>query len=445
MHNMPKESELELGRFGEYLLKSRIVPEKYARYYVSWVRRFLSQAPGGVATTRQDRAAIFLENLRPDVESWQLDQAEKAIRLYFSNYLTEAGAEKSPSELKPDAAGFLRQADVMDAVRRLIRLRHYSYSTEQTYLGWLQRFFRYAAGREAPPEEGLFQITPPCVRDYLAYLAIKERVSASTQNQAFNALLFMCREVLRLDLGDLSQSVRARRGSRLPVVLSRDEVKALLSRMQGTAQLMAGVIYGGGLRVTECCRLRVKDVDFGGSLLYVRAGKGNKDRTTLLPESLKATLAAHLERVRALHQKDLAEGHGEAALPDALDRKYPNAGKEWCWQFVFPSRTLSVDPRCGKIRRHHVSDTALQKAVHDAVRSAQIAKPASVHTLRHSFATHLLLHGVDIRQIQDYLGHANVETTMIYTHVVKDLRHPATSPLDLLRDGARGSPVETSR
>jgi integron integrase len=228
-------------------------------------------------------------------------------------------------------------------------------------------------------------------------------------------------------------------------VLSRDEVKALLSRMQGTAQLMAGVIYGGGLRVTECCRLRVKDVDFGGSLLYVRAGKGNKDRTTLLPESLKATLAAHLERVRALHQKDLAEGHGEAALPDALDRKYPNAGKEWCWQFVFPSRTLSVDPRCGKIRRHHVSDTALQKAVHDAVRSAQIAKPASVHTLRHSFATHLLLHGVDIRQIQDYLGHANVETTMIYTHVVKDLRHPATSPLDLLRDGARGSPVETSR
>jgi integron integrase len=414
MYNMQKESELELGRFGEYLLKGRIVPEKYARYYVSWVRKFLVQIPERAGVTREDRIAIFIENLRPYAEDWQVDQAEKALRVYFSNYLTDGGTGQSVSELKPDETGGYRQVDVLDAVRRLIRLRHYSHSTEQTYIGWLQRFFRYLESLGKPVQAGTVRITAQGVRDFLAFLAIKERVAASTQNQAFNAILFLCREVLRLELGDVSQSVRAKRGTRLPVVLTVEEVQALLSRMQGTARLMAELIYGGGLRVMECCRLRVKDLDFSANLLYVRSGKGNKDRTTLLPESLKEVLSVHLERVKEFHKNDLADGHGEVELPDALGRKYPNACREWCWQFIFPSRTLSVDPRCGKVRRHHVSDTALQNAVHDAVRAAGIAKPASVHTLRHSFATHLLLAGTDIRQIQDYLGHSHVETTMIY-------------------------------
>jgi len=258
-------------------------------------------------------------------------------------------------------------------------------------------------------------------------------VAASTQNQAFNALLFLCREVLKMDWGDWSGTVRARQGRRLPVVLSEAEVQSVLSKMQGTAQLMARLIYGAGLRVMECCRLRVKDLDFDNNLVLVREGKGKKDRSTILPQCIREDLLAHLKRVKTLHEEDLVAGVGEVWLPDALDRKYPNAPKEWGWQYVFPSKTLSTDPRSGKVRRHHVSDNAIQAAVRSAVKIAAISKPASVHTLRHSFATTLLLHGVDLRQIQDYLGHANVETTMIYTHVVKDLRNPATSPLDLMQ------------
>ena len=226
--------------------------------------------------------------------------------------------------------------------------------------------------------------------------------------------------------------MRARHGKRLPVVFSANEVKALFSHMAGTPRLMAELIYGGGLRVSECCTIRVKDVDFDNNLLHIRQAKGDKDRCTLLSVSVKPTLVCHLNRVKALHDKDIADGYGEAALPGALARKYSKAGKEWGWQFVFPSRTLSVDRQDGKIRRFHATDTAVQKAVKDAIRAAAIAKHASVHTLRHSFATSLLLHGVDIRQIQEYLGHTRVETTMIYTHVVKDLRNPVTSPLDLL-------------
>jgi integron integrase len=273
------------------------------------------------------------------------------------------------------------------------------------------------------------------VKDYLAYLANRRGVAASTQNQAFSALLFLTGEILHLELGDLKAGLRAKRGQRLPTVLTVEEVRRVLEAMAGTARVMAELLYGGGLRVMECCRLRVKDLDFDNSLIFVRSGKGDKDRTTLLAESVQPALQAHLERVKELHQRDQKAGVGPVWLPDALARKYPEAGKAWGWQWVFPSKTLSTDPRSGAIRRHHVSDMVIQRAVKEAVRKAEIVKPASVHTLRHSFATHLLLHGVDLRQIQDYLGHKNVETTMVYTHVVKDLRSHARSPLDLLRKG----------
>ena len=242
----------------------------------------------------------------------------------------------------------------------------------------------------------------------------------------------MCREVLNLELGALAEGVRARQGHRLPVALSVEETGRLLSSMKGTARLMAWVIYGGGLRVMECCRLRVKDLDFENRLVFVRGGKGDKDRSTLLAEATCPALREHLESVRKYYEEDRRAGVGGVWLPEALGRKYPKAGTEWGWQWVFPSQTLSTDPRAGVVRRHHVSDVMIQKAVRDAALRAGIHKPTSVHTLRHSFATHLLLNGVDLRQIQDYLGHASVETTMIYTHVVKDFRNPAKSPLDLL-------------
>lgn len=272
------------------------------------------------------------------------------------------------------------------------------------------------------------------VKSFLTYLATRRRVSAGTQNQAFSALVFLCREVLRLPETDLDAGVRAKATQRLPAVLSTVETARLLEAMSGTARLMAEVTYGGGLRVMECCRLRVKDVDFENDLLFVRDGKGGKDRSTLLAKAVKERLREHLARVRELHAQDLAAGAGAARLPDALERKYPQAGREWGWQFVFPAKNLSVDPRGGKVRRHHASDMVLQRAVKEAVAKAGIDKPVSVHTLRHSFATHLLLAGVDLRQIQELLGHASVETTMIYTHVVKNLRAPATSPLDVLKN-----------
>jgi integron integrase len=229
-------------------------------------------------------------------------------------------------------------------------------------------------------------------------------------------------------------AARAKRGERLPVVLSVPETAALLGTMQGTPRLMAGLIYGGGLRVSECCQLRVKDVDFDQGLVFVRSGKGDNDRSTLLAEVGREELRAHLRKSEAQHQADRQAGLAGVWMPDALDRKYPNAGRELGWFWVFPSQTLSVDPRAGVVRRHHVSDSVIQKAVKVAAQAARIHKPVSVHTLRHCFATHLLLNGVDIRQIQEYLGHANVETTMIYTHVVKDLRNPARSPLDMISD-----------
>ena len=317
----------------------------------------------------------------------------------------------------------------LEQLRTRLRTRHYSYRTEYTYADWVRRFLDYAAQQQGVLHP---QVESQVVRDYLAHLAVRQRVSASTQNQAFCAILFLCREVLGLNLESVSPGVKAKRGERLPVVLSMPETLALLGAMSGTPSLMAALIYGGGLRVSECCELRIKDIDFDQGLVFVRSGKGDKDRSTLLAEFRREELRAHLRESEAQHQADRQAGLAGVWMPDALDRKYPNAGRELGWFWVFPSRTLSTDPRAGVVRRHHVSDSLIQKAVKAAAQEARIHKPVSVHTLRHSFATHLLLNGVDIRQIQEYLGHANVETTMIYTHVVKEFRNPARSPLDII-------------
>jgi integron integrase len=268
------------------------------------------------------------------------------------------------------------------------------------------------------------------VQSFLNDLALNQKVAVSTQNQALNALVFLYREVLHMDLGDIGKIERPRRPARLPVVLTQAEARRLLSAMTGTHQLMASLLYGTGMRLMECVRLRVKDVDFAANHILVRDGKGFKDRTTMLPDCLKAGLQMHLKRVKLLHEADLAAGQGKVYLPFALGKKYPNAEREWGWQYVFPAAGLSRDPRSSQMRRHHVNEQGLQRAVKEAVRLAGINKPASCHALRHSFATHLMEKKYDIRTVQELLGHKDVTTTQIYTHVMANPGIGVQSPLD---------------
>ncbi len=313
---------------------------------------------------------------------------------------------------------------LLEQVRGRIRFKHYSIRTEQAYLDWIKRFIRHF-GKRHPRDMGAAE-----VQEFLTHLAVAGRVAASTQNQAKSALLFLYREVLELELPWLDDVEAAKTPKRLPVVLTGAEVMAMLVRLDGTNALVARLLYGTGLRIMECLRLRVKDVIFERGEILVRDGKGAKDRVTMLPASVAPGLREHMERVRELHRQDLVAGHGEVYLPYALDRKYPGAGREWMWQYVFPSAQLSVDPRSGAVRRHHVQDQSVQRAIKTAVRAAGIHKPATPHTLRHSFATSLLQSGYDIRTVQELLGHADVKTTMIYTHVLNRGGRGVVSPID---------------
>jgi integron integrase len=313
---------------------------------------------------------------------------------------------------------------LLDRVRDVTRLKHYSVRTERTYCDWIERFIRFH-GMRHPAE-----MAEPEVSEFLTDLARVGNVSASTQNQALSALLFLYKEVLKQEIGWLKRVERAKKPARLPMVLSRDEVHKIFAHLHGAPQLMAGLLYGSGLRLMECVRLRVKDVDFAYARITLRDTKGGRDRVTMLPVNLAAPLQLHLQKVKAQHEQDLADGFGEVWLPDALARKYPNAAREWSWQFVFPSSRISVDPRSQVKRRHHIDESALQQAVKKAVCAAMLTKPASCHTFRHSFATHLLENGYDIRTVQELLGHKDVSTTMIYTHVLNRPGIGVRSPLD---------------
>ncbi|MDD2725497.1 MAG: integron integrase [Methylovulum sp.] len=315
---------------------------------------------------------------------------------------------------------------LLDQVRDRIRVKHYSISTEKLYVHWIKRFILFH-GKRHPAEMG-----SPEIEMFLTHLAVDGQVSASTQNQALSALLFLYKEVLVLDLPLLENVVRAKRPQRLPVVLTRTEVRAVLVRMKGVYALMAHLLYGTGMRLMECVRLRVKDVDFGRGEIMVRCGKGGKDRVTMLPSSVVAGLQAHLVQRRALFDDDKRAGKANVYMPDALGRKYPNAANEWPWQYIFVSGSYSIDPRSGVERRHHIDEKLLQRAMKKAVQAAEITKPATPHTLRHSFATHLLEAGYDIRTVQQLLGHSDVSTTMIYTHVLNKGGLGVLSPLDQL-------------
>jgi len=312
----------------------------------------------------------------------------------------------------------------LDSVRRAIRVRHYSVRTERSYLHWIRRYILFHKKRH-PVDMGDTEVA-----GFLSWLASERKVSASTQNQALNALNFLYAKVLDRPIGELHGVVRARRPKRLPVVLAREEVDRLLQQLTGRHWLIASLMYGSGLRLMEALRLRVKDVDLSMRSITVREGKGGKDRVTILPNALSAHLEAQIGTVRSLHQRDLEAGFGTVSLPGALARKYPGAEYEFGWQFLFPSDRRSRDPESGVVRRHHLYHTSMQRAVKQAVRKAGIIKPASSHTLRHSFATHLLEGGYDIRTVQELLGHSDVKTTMIYTHVLNRGGRGVRSPLD---------------
>ena len=314
---------------------------------------------------------------------------------------------------------------LVDRIKTVLRTLHYAYRTEQSYLEWICRFINFNGLKEPT------KLNPADVRIYLEYLATEREIAGNTQRQALNAIVFLYNKVLQKPLGEIGPYERPKRPKRLPVVLTREEKDRVLCEMTGIYTLMAGLLYGSGLRLLECVRLRVKDVDFGHQQIMVRDGKGAKDRVTILPEKYQEELKEHLEKVKKQHDKYLAQGHGEVYLWPSLERKYPNIAKEWGWQYVFPANNLSVDPRSGKVRRHHIEEGTLQKAVKSAIRKAGIAKQASCHTLRHSFATHLLEAGYDIRTVQELLGHADVSTTMIYTHVLNKPGLAVKSPADL--------------
>jgi integron integrase len=313
---------------------------------------------------------------------------------------------------------------LLDRVRQRIRLKGYSIRTEKAYSEWIKRYILFHNKRH-PNEMGKQEIEA-----FLSHLVVNRNVAPSTQNQAFNAILFLYEQVLEKSMPEDISAIRSKKPARVPTVMTPEETRRVISAMQGTHQLMAEVLYGCGLRLIECVRLRVKDIDFALNQVIVRDGKGHKDRITVLPRKFRQSIQVHLIDVRKLHEKDLQEGYGRVFLPYALARKFPGADRQWGWQYVFPSKTLSVDPRSGIRRRHHIHGSSMRKSLKAAARQAGIVKPISCHTLRHSFATDLLANGYDIRTIQDLLGHKDVSTTMVYTHVLNRGGKGVVSPLD---------------
>jgi len=371
----------------------------------------------------------FQKFLMDRFQDWQIDQAVSAVKQYkyfMDRFNHDERIGKQPvvrNTHHPDAQDWISARKNM---LEMLRLRHRSYQTEKSYLRWLDSFARFLKNR---PHQNL---TEQDLRSFLTYLAVEKRISVSTQNQAFNALLFFYRNVLEKDIENMEDTIRSKIPTRLPVVMTKEEIRMVISRLGHPMKLMASLIYGGGLRLNECLSLRVKDVDFSRSSLSIRQGKGGKDRETLLPDGVVPRLKDHLESIRNLYDMDRKEGRPGVALSESLARKYPSAPTEWGWFWVFPSPGLCEDPYTGKLCRFHVHPSSLQRAFRTAVLAAGITKKASVHTLRHSFATHLLESGHDIRTIQELLGHSSVQTTMIYTHVAKKNRLGVISPAENL-------------
>jgi integron integrase len=477
MNSVKGKNENWAGSFWQLFLGKLIqlgIDPKQAEWLIKWAEGFAKSMKGPLASRSAADVLLYLEKVakRPNIKDWQVKQAVQALQHLYQDQYDSAWARKWQwDKAEAHALALLKQhanntepiitnlksasiprgqdlavrlenppeADFLDRVtdpdlkneaavllgklRFEIRRRHYSLRTEQAYEGWALRFIAFCRSISIDePRE-------PEVKSFLDYLVDNRQVSASTQSQALNALVFFFKTAYGQPLGEIGAFTRSRRPKKLPEVLSESEVEKVLGAMSGTLELMAGLLYGSGLRLTECLRLRVKDIDFEYRQIKVW-GKGQKHRATVLPRLYENALRQHLERVKALHQEDLAAGHGQVHMDPALARKYPKAAGQWQWQYVFPARQRSVDPRSGRIRRHHIHETSLQKAVAAAARKCGLTKQVGCHTLRHSFATHLLENGADIRTVQELLGHENVATTMIYTHVMNRPGVNVQSPAD---------------
>ncbi len=419
----------KLMEFEKFLKSRNLVQEDKIKYYSNWVDKYLHGIGYRDEAITRDSIVSFSNAMLQDKRyaDWQVRQAENAVRIYVTNFLNlnlrpQVPAKEDGKELQLE----LSWDDAILRMRESLRLRHYSYRTEQTYVEWIERFKKYLRKGDA------YSVTDDDVRNYLTNLAVKMRVSASTQNQAFNSILFLFRYVLNREMGEMRDNVRAKRPFRLPVVFSVAEVARIISHLDGTAALMVKLMYGCGLRLNECMRLRVNSIDLERNLVHVRAAKGDKDRMVPMPVSLRNDLKKHLERLKELHRKDISQGYGQVHMPEALDRKYPNASSEFGWQWFFPMAKPSVDPRSGRVMRHHLLDRAFQKIVKVAIEKAGVNKHGTCHSFRHSYATHLLEDGTDIKVIQELLGHKSMETTMIYTHVAQKKLAVVESPLDKL-------------
>jgi len=444
-------------RYIQYLANNDVKPT-VTRWYVIRAEQYIKALPGKRLANHCAKNVVDyldLQSKNTKIDDWQFCQIVDAIQKLFAllevPWLDEvdwdhwlhssALSDSHPSIARetPAAETISRLASISGSeqakVRRLhgevlkqllivIRQRGYSIRTEQAYESWATRFIAYCDNRD-PRTLGADEVV-----SFLQHLAVRRNVAASTQNQALNALVFFYDQVMQQPLGDMGGFIRAKRPKKLPVVLTQNEVQRLLGQLNGRHKLMASLLYGTGMRLMDCVRLRVQDIDFEYRQIIVRDGKGKKDRVVPLPERLIEPLKAHLVEVRKIHRDDLENDGGQVYLPGALSRKYPNAAKEWGWQYVFPSGRLSVDPRSGKVRRHHIHENGLQKAVKKATAPAGITKRVNCHALRHSFATHLLENGYDIRTVQELLGHADVSTTMIYTHVLNRGGQGVRSPLD---------------
>jgi integron integrase len=410
-----------LRAYESFLISKGTIKSQYVPFYLKWVSdcySFLNEPLSN--RLGSDQKKQFLSDMAKGHEDWQVKQADTALRLYdyfLSKQVMPTNSTSSPSPAE-------RWKPLEEKMRNALRLRHRSLSTEKTYLIWLRSFMVFIGEKLPDKLEGRD------LQDFLSNLAVEKKVSPSTQNQALNAIVFLYRHVLDKNIDQELSAVRAKQRRHLPVVLTLKEIESIFDQLPGTLKLMAMLIYGCGLRLHECLQLRVKDIDIEQNMVIVRSGKGDKDRRTMLAEVLKDDLIRHLLEIRSVYDKDRREQLNGVWLPGALEKKYPNAGKEWGWFWVFPSRSLSVDPRTNLVRRHHVHPVLLQKAFKAAVGKAGITKQASVHTLRHSFATHLLEAGYDIRTIQQLLGHRNLQTTMIYTHVASKNALGVRSPLD---------------
>lgn len=408
--------------FKEYLRHKGSIKSTYVPFYLKWVSacyEFLDIDPSSRLANEQKKR--FLAHMTKRYEDWQVKQADTALRLY-DYFLSREGRK-----LVQDGEASVNEWKYFEEkMHEALRLRQKSLSTEKTYLMWVRRFRGFIGEKQPAALEGRD------VQDFLSYLAVEKKIAPSTQNQALNAIVFFFRHVLEKNVDNELSAVRARQRRHLPVVLSVREVQTIFDYLSGTHRLMVRLVYGCGLRLQECLRLRIKDIDLEQSVVIIRSGKGDKDRRTVLPEVLKDDLIRHIGEVRSLYDRDRKENINGVWLPGALEKKYPNAGKEWGWFWLFPSKSLSIDARSLVVRRHHVHPASLQKAFKVALGKGGIAKQASVHTLRHSFATHLLEKGYDIRTIQELLGHQNLQTTMIYTHIAKKNILGVKSPLDAM-------------